>query len=595
MAGPRLTRWIVLVALGTLWTGAVVAPSPAPSSAEDPAREEAIAGRTEGDALRLGERMYRQGLLPSGEPMTGVVQGDVPVDGTMFSCQSCHLRSGVGTIEGSVITLPTNAGWLFQPFRGARMTETSRARLPAHLRVEVARPPYTAESLARALRLGVDPAGRKLGPVMPRYTLGDDDMAVLVHYLERLSAQPSPGVTGDTIRFATIVGPGASARQREAMLMPLRAHVDAANSQSRHQERRAAAGPFYKEEKYTAYRRLELIVWELAGPPETWRSQLEAHYDNRPVFALLGGVTGGAWWPIHEFCEDHRIPALFPVTDLPVVSPEGWYTLYVSKGRFQEGEAVARYLAGPGARGEGSAGESPVIQVFRDTPEGRALARGFRETWAGIRGAAGAARAEARERVTDRVLAPGELPDAAFWRELAEGSGGADLLVWLRGPELAGLEVLGDRTGKPGAIGLRIFLSAPLVGDDLSAVPEAVRSVTLLTHPYSLPGEKPRAELVTRQWLRSKGIPTSDERIQSQMYVLGWMLSGVIQKMRHDLYRDYFLDVMDMMRDQYYSVAAYPRLSFGPGQRYASKGCYLVELGPGAEPEVIRRTGWVIH
>jgi len=586
MAGHRLARWIVLTALGTLWTGAAAVPSPV----QNPAREETIAGRTEADALRLGERMYRQGLLPSGEPMTGVVQGDVPVDGTMFSCQSCHLRSGVGTIEGSVITLPTNAGWLFQPFRGARMTETSRARLPAHLRVEVARPPYTAESLARALRLGVDPAGRELGPVMPRYTLGDDDMAVLVHYLERLSAQPSPGVTGDTIRFATVVGEGASARQRDAMLMPLRAHVDAANSQSRHQERRAAAGPFYKEEKYTAYRRLELIVWELADPPETWRSQLEAHYDDLPVFALLGGVTGGAWWPIHEFCEDHRLPALFPVTDLPVVSPEGWYTLYVSKGRFQEGETVARYLHGlPGPDG-GPAAKRPLIQVFRDTPDGRALARGFRETWAGVSGA--------RERVVDRVLAPGETPDAAFWRGLTESHPDAVFLVWLRGPELSGLGALGDQAGEVGGAegtGRRVFLSAPLVGSDLSAVPEAVRSVTLLTHPYSLPGEKPRAELVTRQWLRSKGIPTSDERIQSQMYVLGWMLSGVIQKMRHDLYRDYFLDVMDMMRDQYYSVAAYPRLSFGPGQRYASKGCYLVELGPGAEPEVIRRTGWVIH
>jgi hypothetical protein len=79
------------------------------------------------------------------------------------------------------------------------------------------------------------------------------------------------------------------------------------------------------------------------------------------------------------------------------------------------------------------------------------------------------------------------------------------------------------------------------------------------------------------------------------MYFLTGMLAGSVKHMRHDFYRDYFLDVMDMMRDQYYSVATYHRLSFGPGQRYASKGCYIVQLGDGPQPELIARTGWVVH
>ena len=529
------------------------------------------------EALRLGERMYREGLLSSGEPMKAVVQGDIPVDGSMFSCMSCHLRSGVGSIEGTVITLPTNAGWLFEPFVGARMTQEARDRLPEHLRRSAFRPAYTRETLARALRVGTDPTGRKLNGVMPRYLLNEEEMSIMLDYLENLSAELSPGVTETTLYLATVITDDVPTEMRDAMLLPLQAHVEAVNSQSRHQERRSEAGPFYKEEKFTAYRRLELSVWELEGPQETWQSQLEAAYQKQPVFALVGGISMGDWRPIHEFCEAAQIPSLFPVTDFPVISDTDWYTLYLSKGWYQQGETVARYLRAADDVGP----EDTVVQIYRDDRVGRVLASALRET----------SQALDWLQVEDRRLEPDVTPSAAFWRGLASEYPEAVFVLWLESADLAGIEALASAGGRP----RYVFLSAPLLGEAIGSVPQEVRSFTYLTHPYSLPGEKPRAELATRQWLRSKRLPLTHERIQSEMYFLSGMLAGSVKHMRHDFYRDYLLDVMDMMRDQYYSVATYSRLSFGPGQRYASKGCYIVQLGDGPQPELIARTGWVVH
>ncbi len=37
----------------------------------------------------------------------------------------------------------------------------------------------------------------------------------------------------------------------------------------------------------------------------------------------------------------------------------------------------------------------------------------------------------------------------------------------------------------------------------------------------------------------------------------------------------------------------YERLSFEPGQRYASKGCFIIQLTRGLRPELIRKSDWV--
>jgi hypothetical protein len=537
---------------------------------------ETVGGMSSEEALKLGERMYREGILPSGEPMRALVSEDIEVDGTMFSCESCHLRSGMGSIEGTVITLPTCGSWLYKPMVGREMKPLSQERISPYLDPPPFREAYTDRLVARAIWLGRDPNDREFNWVMPRYTMSTRDMEILVHYLRNLSAEFSPGVDEKTIRFATVVSHDVAEQDRFAMLETLKAHVRDHNSQSRPHERRAQHGPFNMEELYSPYRRYSLAVWELGGPPETWRAQLEDYYNEAPVFALLGGITTGDWAPIHRFSEDHRIPCFFPVTEYPVISDSDWYTLYFSKGYYQEGEAAARFLR----RAEDLARTVPVLQVYRATKGGRDAARGFRDARASMD----------LDAPVELEVGNDEVMGAAFWSRLVEQHPGVVLALWLPAGDLEGISRLGTTPQPP-----MVFVSEGMLGDEVLKLPEEVRAFTYITHPHSFPEDEERSRLATQGWLKAKGLPVTDFEIQSKMYLLGWMLAGVVKKMRDDFYRDYFLDRVDMMRDQYYSIAVYPRLSFGPGQRYASKGCYVTQLTQGSDPRLEKRSGWVIH
>jgi len=562
---PKQFRWVSVLAV--LVAAATAATLPAEESADLP---EPVASH---DA---GWRMYHEGINPDGEPMKAIVQGDIPVDGTMFTCASCHLRSGLGSLEGSVITLPTNWGWLRRPLVGNEMSQLARERLPEQLQQDEFRPAYEDTSLARAIRMGKDPNRRVFDLVMPRYALDKAEMDTLIAYLKVLSADHSPGVTDEILHFATVIADDVDQADRDAMLAVLKAHVKDHNSQVRHEDERRRRGPYYKQEKWEPYRRWELHQWRLEGEPEGWPDQLAAHYSAQPVFALIGGIADGDWRPIHEFCEAREIPSLFPLTDFPVISNSDWYTVYFSKGHYQEGEAVARYLR----RADKPLRDAPVVQVYRDTPTGRTLARGFRETREAMR----------KPVPEEQVIARGAEFTAKHLSTIVKKHPGAAIALWIGEPDLPALTAFAGGDAPPA-----VFLSAPLLGDGLGSVPEKVRAFTLLTHPTALSENKDRTRIAIKRWLAIREIPLTNYDLQANMYFVGWNLAGQVKMMRDEFYRDYFLDITDMMRDQDYAVGVYERLSFGPGQRYASKGCYLTRLTAGPEPTLEKVSGWVVH
>ncbi len=205
---------LTLILLGACTASVLAAEQPANSKTAD---------LTPAELHRLGERIYREGILSDGTPLRGFIRGDVPVDSTVFSCANCHTRSGLGSLEGQVASPPVNGPNLFKPrYLYADFVKNTISASRGKSRPATAvRPAYTDETLAAALLVGVSATGRDFAPIMPRYDLGDRDMQILISYLKNLSSQVSPGITDTTMHLATIVTDDVSATDRAALLAPL--------------------------------------------------------------------------------------------------------------------------------------------------------------------------------------------------------------------------------------------------------------------------------------------------------------------------------------------------------------------------------------
>ncbi len=532
-----------------------------------------VCGHAPEEIERLGERMYREGILPDGSPMKAVIQGDIEVDGTMFSCASCHLRSGLGTLEGTVVSRPVNGAKLYRPYSLASPEVKPKwRRVPGWMQWTTERPAYDDDSLAMAIWTGIDPAGHRLNPVMPRYNLDDCDMEILVQYLKHLNVDYSPGVNATTMILATVFSDGVDKEKLDTMLKVLEAIVHDRNTQGRHQEARAKGGPFFRQRRYSAYRRFRLVKWHLTGPREKWGQQLERYYAQDKPFALVAGMVKGTWEPVHRFCEKNRLPAILPITDLPVISKRDWYTLYFSKGIYQEAAAAARWEIRK--HGQSEHGKGREIQVVFKGSSAIAAAKGVDDTY--------------------QLLLHREVPvlylergDQSFWRHVFESYD--VVFVWLEQQDMETLAKVMETWHGPLP---RLYLSYTLSGDaafDSPFTREGVR----IAYPYRLPAKERIYIAPVVNWLKVRKISTAYPRVAAKVYYIGWLLTGVLRMMSTDFYRDYLLDVIDMMNDEVYALAVYPRMSFGPGQRYGVKGCYVCRPAPGGK--LADCSPWVIH
>src|SRR5882672_5541320 len=193
---------------------------------------------------------------------------------------------------------------------------------------------------------------------MPHYTLDDEQMTGLINYLKGLSPGAVPGVTRSMLHFATIITPDADPVERQGVLDVLEKFFLDKNHYVRAESPRLRSS---RRMMFKVNRPWQLHVWELTGAAGTWEAQLRAHLAAEPVFAVISGVGGSNWAPVHRFCEAQSLPCLFPNLVLPVVAESDFDNLYLSKGVLLEAQLLAREIK----EQHGRSSVRRVIQLFR--------------------------------------------------------------------------------------------------------------------------------------------------------------------------------------------------------------------------------------
>ncbi|WP_341316738.1 cytochrome C [Paraburkholderia sp. IMGN_8] len=511
-----------------------------------------------------GEAIFQKGVLGSGEPLEAMHDGGVNLRGAAAACMNCHRRSGLGSREGTTSIPPITGRYLVHP----RADSPDDLDIPYIPGMRTNREPYTDATIARAIRDGVDSEGKPLSNLMPQYTLNDTDMAALIGYLKRLDRRAPAGVTDTVLHFATIITPDADPVKRRGMLDVLKQYFDDKNVFPL-----GATPPLRSSRKmmFMVNRRWELHVWELSGPPATWHEQLRRYLAEQPVLAVLSGLGGKNWTPVHEFCEQEAVPCLFPNVEVPVETDHDFYSVYFSKGVLLEADLLAGRILD-------EAGSKPpqamprVWQVYRTGDNGE---QGAQALAAALKGHGIA--------VANRVLAR----DASVARAMHGISRKDVLVLWLRPPDIAAL----GRSLPPSDT---VFMSGLLGGLDNAPLSASWRGVTRLAYPFDLPdGRRVRVDYAFG-WFSIRKIPMVAPQVQADTYLACGLLAETLSHMVDAFGREYLIERIQDMLERRILTGYYPRLTLAPGQHFASKGGYIVRF---AEPDSMRLVAdgpWVV-
>jgi hypothetical protein len=262
--------------------------------------------------------------------------------------------------------------------------------------------------------------------------------------------------------------------------------------------------------------------------------------------------------------------------DYPDVAGSGYYPIYFSRGVTLEAEVLAKHLLETAQAGKPGA----IVQVFRDNVPGRLPSRVLRNVLQGKSG----------KTIVDYPLADdGRLPVDFLSRRVGDERP-AILVLWLNDAELAALDLA---VAPPDGL-QAIYVSASLAAMRRPGLPEGWQSRLYMVYPFDLPATRTQRLARLHAWLRARQIPPGDERTQANAFFAATIAGDAVSHMGENFSRDYFIERIEQMAQSALSPSIYPHLSLGPGQRFASRGAYVVRFPGDAGGVPIAVSDWLI-
>jgi hypothetical protein len=272
---------------------------------------------------------------------------------------------------------------------------------------------------------------------------------------------------------------------------------------------------------------------------------------------------------VHRFCEAEHLPCLFPNVAAPGDAEQDFYSIYLSKGVLLEAELIAAQLRATGGDGP----PRRLVQVYSSEGGAEAAARRL------------AALTAADHESVFYPLHPG---DAAGLEHAVAGVRQGDaLILWLGPDDLARLG------GSPPA-GSEVFVSGLLGGLEHAPLSGAWRAAAQLAYPVDLPDARAVRMNYPLRWFQIRHVPLVAAKVQTDTYLACGVVSEALNEMLDNFMRDYLVERIESMVSHRQLTGYYPRLGLGYGQRFASKGGYLVKFSEPGGLAVVPITDWVV-
>jgi hypothetical protein len=133
-----------------------------------------------------------------------------------------------------------------------------------------------------------------------------------------------------------------------------------------------------------------------------------------------------------------------------------------------------------------------------------------------------------------------------------------------------------------------------MAGPDRPPFASDWRVATRLAYPFDLPAHRRVPVDYALGWFNIRKIPVTNLRVQADTFLACGILAETLGHMADAFVRDYLIERMEDMITRRLVTGYYPHLSLGPGQRFASKGGYIVRFASAGPEQLVADTDWMV-